>query len=56
VLFIAQKRGYRIVEVPINWYYMASSRISPIKDTLSMLGELLKVRLNDWRGMYARVS
>lgn len=56
VLFIAQKRGYRIVEVPINWYYMASSRISPIKDTLSMLGELLKVRLNDWRGVYARVN
>jgi len=56
VLFIAQKRGYRIVEVPINWYYRANSRVSPIKDTLTMLGELLKVRLNDWRGMYARVS
>lgn len=56
VLFIAHKRGYRIVEVPINWYYMANSRVSPIKDTLMMLGELLKVRLNDWRGMYARVS
>lgn len=52
VLFIARKRGYRIVEVPINWYYMASSRISPIKDSLRMLGEILKVRLNDWRGMY----
>jgi dolichyl-phosphate beta-glucosyltransferase len=52
VLFIAQKRGYRIVEVPINWYYMANSRVSPVKDTLSMLRELLKVRLNDWRGMY----
>jgi dolichyl-phosphate beta-glucosyltransferase len=52
VLFIAQKRGYRIVEVPINWYYMANSRVSPIKDTLSMLRELLKVRFNDRRGMY----
>jgi len=52
VLFIARKRGYCIVEVPINWYYMANSRVRPIKDTLGMLGELLKVRLNDWRGMY----
>jgi dolichyl-phosphate beta-glucosyltransferase len=52
VLFIARKRGYRIVEVPINWYYSANSRISPLKDTLRMLRELLKVRLNDWRGMY----
>jgi len=52
VLFIAQKRGYRIVEVPINWYYSANSRVSPIKDTISMVRELLAVRLNDWRGMY----
>ena len=52
VLFIAHKRGCRIVEVPINWYYMANSRVSPIKDTFNMLRELLKVRLNDWRGMY----
>ncbi|MBM4465661.1 MAG: glycosyltransferase family 2 protein [Chloroflexi bacterium] len=52
VLFIACKRGYRIVEVPINWYYSANSRVSPIKDSLRMLGEILKVRLNDWRGMY----
>jgi len=56
VLFIARKRGYRIVEVPINWYYMAESRVRPIKDTLGMLRELLRVRLNDWRGMYARVE
>ena len=56
VLFIARKRDYRIVEVPINWYYMAESRVRPIKDTLSMLAELLKVRLNDWRGMYVRVD
>jgi glycosyltransferase involved in cell wall biosynthesis len=56
VLFIARKRGYRIVEVPINWYYMAESRVRPIKDTLGMLRELLKVRLNDWRGMYVRVD
>jgi len=56
VLFIAHKRGYRIVEVPINWYYMASSRVNPVKDTLSMLRELLRVRLNDRQGMYARVD
>jgi glycosyltransferase involved in cell wall biosynthesis len=54
VLFIARKRGYRIVEVPINWYYMANSRVSPIRDTISMVRELLAVRLNDWRGMYLK--
>ena len=52
VLFIAQKRGYRIVEVPINWYYMANSRVRPIRDSIRMFREVLQVRINDWRGVY----
>jgi len=52
VLFIAQKRGYRIVEVPINWYYMTHSRVSPVGDSVRMFRDILQVRLNDWRGMY----
>lgn len=52
VLFIALKRGYRVVEVPINWYYGANSRISPIRDTIRMVRELIQVRLNGWRGRY----
>lgn len=54
VLFIAQKRGYRIVEVPINWYYSANSRVHPIRDSVGMFAEVLKIRLNDWRGRYRR--
>jgi len=54
ILFIAQKRGYRIVEVPINWYYMANSRVSPIGDSVRMVREILQVRINDWRGRYDR--
>jgi len=52
ILFIAQKRGYRIVEVPINWYYMSNSRVSPVSDSIRMVREILEVRLNDWRGLY----
>jgi dolichyl-phosphate beta-glucosyltransferase len=52
ILFIAQKRGYRIVEVPINWYYMSNSRVSPVDDSVRMVREILQVRLNDWRGLY----
>jgi dolichyl-phosphate beta-glucosyltransferase len=54
VLYIARRRGYRLVEVPINWYYSASSRISPIRDSVNMLLEVLRVRLNDLRGVYSR--
>lgn len=54
VLFIAQKRGYKIVEVPINWYYSANSRVHPIRDSIGMFREVLKIRLNDWRGRYRK--
>lgn len=52
ILFMAQKRGYRIVEVPIDWYHMTNSRVSPVGDSVRMFREILQVRINDWRGMY----
>jgi dolichyl-phosphate beta-glucosyltransferase len=51
-LFIAQRRGMRILEVPINWYYKDRSQVRPIQDTYHMLLEVLRVRLNAWRGLY----
>ena len=52
VLYIARKRGYRIVEIPIDWYYQTDSRVRPVEDTLRMVRELLTVRINDVRGVY----
>jgi dolichyl-phosphate beta-glucosyltransferase len=52
LLFIARRRGYHIVEVPINWYYRANSRVSPIRDAYEMVREVLRIRLNGWRGLY----
>lgn len=54
ILFIAQKRGYRIVEVPIDWYYMTNSRVSPVGDSLRMFREIMQVRISHWRGKYNR--
>jgi dolichyl-phosphate beta-glucosyltransferase len=54
ILFIAQKRGFRVVEVPINWYYMSNSRVSPVSDSVRMFREILQVRMNNWRGLYDR--
>jgi glycosyltransferase involved in cell wall biosynthesis len=52
-LFIAHKRGYRIVEVPIDWYYRAESRVHPILDPLRMLRDILVIRRNWAQGKYA---
>jgi dolichyl-phosphate beta-glucosyltransferase len=52
VLYLARKRRLRLVEVPIAWYYQASSRVSPLRDTIRMVRDVLRVRWNDARGMY----
>lgn len=54
VLYIAQKRSYRIVEVPIHWYYQTESKVHPIKDTIRMVRDMLTVRRNDWQGLYEK--
>jgi dolichyl-phosphate beta-glucosyltransferase len=52
-LFIARRRGYQIIEVPIDWYYRAESRVNPVLDPLRMLRDILKIRANWRRGLYA---
>jgi dolichyl-phosphate beta-glucosyltransferase len=52
VLYLARKRGLRLVEVPIAWYYQVSSRVSPLRDTIRMIRDVLRVRWNDARGVY----
>ncbi len=52
VLAIALRRGYKVAEVPIHWYFMTESKISPFRDTISMVREVFKVRQNVRRGLY----
>jgi dolichyl-phosphate beta-glucosyltransferase len=52
LLFIAQQRGYHIVEVPITWIYKDHSKIKPIQNSIDMVLETLKIRINGWRGLY----
>ncbi len=46
ILAIAKKKGKRIVEVPITWINSPESKVSPIRDSLQMLFDLLKIRMN----------
>lgn len=54
VLFIAQQRGYRIVEIPIPWYYKSNTRIHPLRDSIDMFADVLRIRWNALRGRYRR--
>jgi glycosyltransferase involved in cell wall biosynthesis len=53
VLYIARLRGYKIRELAIPWYYSDESRIHLFKDTLALIQDLLTIRRNARRGLYA---
>ncbi|MEA3459498.1 MAG: dolichyl-phosphate beta-glucosyltransferase [Chloroflexota bacterium] len=52
ILLLARKAGYSVMEVPVEWYYGANARVNLLRAPLRMFKDILKVRLNDWRGVY----
>jgi dolichyl-phosphate beta-glucosyltransferase len=54
ILFIALKRGYRVVEVPVSWAHDARTRMSYLRDGLKMLEEIAIIRWNALTGHYTR--
>lgn len=56
ILFLAQKFGYRVQEIPVVWVHKDDSRVNPLSAPLQMMSELITVRLNDMRGVYDEES
>jgi glycosyltransferase involved in cell wall biosynthesis len=54
ILFIALKRGFWIIEVPVSWAHDERSRMSYLKDGLKMLEEIAIIRWNAFRGRYGK--
>lgn len=52
VLFIAQKHGLRIKEVPVHWHDERGTKVRIVRDATRALLGLVKIRLNDVRGKY----
>lgn len=52
ILFISMIRGLKIKEVPIRWAHSPDSKIRPLEDSIKTFIELLKIRLNYFRGYY----
>ena len=56
VLYLAQQRGYRIAEVPVNWSDQPGSKVRVFRDGLTMLWDMAVIRHNHHRGRYHRRS
>jgi glycosyltransferase involved in cell wall biosynthesis len=52
ILFIALKRGYWIIEVPVSWAHDERTRMSYLRDGIRMLQEIAQIRWNAFRGLY----
>lgn len=52
ILYIARKRGYNIIEIPIHWYFNPGSRVHILRDSIAMFLDLIRIRLNDLQGKY----
>ena len=56
LLYLAQQRGYRIAEVPVNWSDQPGSKVRVLRDGLAMLRDLARIKRNDYRGRYGLSS
>ena len=54
MLYLAHKLRFKIAEVPTEWQYQPTIRISPLRDSWRNLRDVIRVRLNDWRGLYGK--
>lgn len=52
VLYLAVKFGYKVKDVPVEWHYGESSKVHPVRESARMFLDVVRIRLNDWRGRY----
>ena len=52
LLFIARQRKYKIKEVLVDWLYVESRRVSPVKDSIEAVEDLVRIKLNSLSGKY----
>ena len=53
LLYLARKRGMRVLEMPIDWRHDSDSRLSPATAGLNMLRDVLAIRWRGIRGVYS---
>ncbi|HYA00353.1 MAG TPA: dolichyl-phosphate beta-glucosyltransferase [Candidatus Binatia bacterium] len=45
VLLRARRLGWEVAEVPVTWRHAENSRVSPLRDSVATLADLIKLRL-----------
>lgn len=53
MLYIARKLGYKVKEVPVRWFHSPPSKVRALKDSFWMFIDLIRIRINDLKGLYS---
>lgn len=51
-LYVARKRGYKIKEVPVEWDYRGTRRVSAIRDGIDSIKDIIRIRWHVLKGDY----
>jgi len=51
-LFLGQKLGYKIVEVPVVWRHVETKNVNFIRDSLETLADIFRIKMLDLKGKY----
>lgn len=44
LLYLARLCGYKVKEIPVDWYYSTDTRVRPFRDGIKMLFDLIRIR------------
>ncbi len=53
LLLIAKNMGFKIKQVQVNWLYVESRRVSPVRDSIDGILNLIRIRMNKIQGLYS---
>jgi glycosyltransferase involved in cell wall biosynthesis len=52
IIYLAQRHGFTITEVPVRWAHSAGTRLHPLRDGIHAFWDVLNIRKNALRGTY----
>ena len=56
LLYLARRSGLKVSEVAVHWAHVEGTRISPLRDGLRMIEEVLRIRWYAMTGKYSKTQ
>ena len=52
LLYLTNKLGYKLGEVPVEWFDAPGSKVDSLKEARRFIQDIVRIKMNDARGMY----